>query len=145
MNLLIPFRPLLPHTAAVTERINILIVDNNASIRRMIRQVVNDLINEVYECDDGAGALAAYERHQPDWVLMDIRMKRMNGFEATRQIKAAYPTARIIVVTVCKGDDVKDAARRAGASEYVVKDNLQELHHILAQRTDDRPSQLMAE
>lgn len=107
----------------------------------MIRNVVNDLVAEVYECDDGSEALAAYREHRPDWVLMDIRMKRMNGFEATRQIKASYPAARIIMVTVCKGDDMKAEARAAGASNYVAKDNLQELHPILAKRIDDRPSQ----
>jgi NarL family two-component system response regulator LiaR len=71
---------------------------------------------------------------------MDITMEKINGFEATRQIKAAYPTARIIMVTVCKGNDIKGAARVAGASDYVMKDNLQELHRILTKRTDDRPS-----
>lgn len=110
----------------------------------MIRNIINDLVSEVYECDDGVKALAAYREHRPDWVLMDIRMKQMNGFEATRQIKAAYPAARIIMVTVCKGDDMKAEARAAGATAYVVKDNLQELHLVLAKRTDDRPSQPMA-
>ena len=126
------------------KRVNILIVDDSVSIRRMIRNVVNDLVAEVYECGDGSEALTAYREHRPDWVLMDIRMKQMNGFEATRQIKAAYPAARIIMVTVYKGDDMKDAARAAGASDYVVKDNLQELYLILAKRTDDRPFQPMA-
>ncbi|MGA9773330.1 MAG: response regulator transcription factor [Blastocatellia bacterium] len=126
------------------KRVNILIVDDSVNIRRMIRNVVSDLVAEVYECGDGSEALAAYRNHRPDWVLMDIRMKQMNGFEATRQIKAAYPAARIIMVTVCKGDDMKAAARLAGASNYVMKDNLQELYPILAKRTDDRPSQPIA-
>lgn len=118
------------------DKVNILIVDDSEKIRRIIRDIVNGLVNEVYECDDGSKALAAYRKYQPDWVLMDIRMKQMNGFEATRQIKAAYPTAKIIVVTVCIGDDIKTAAHAAGASNYVAKDNLQELQHILTRRTD---------
>ncbi len=120
---------------------NILIVDDSADMRRMIRLVVKDLFDEVYECNDGAAALAAYREHRPDYVLMDIRMKEMDGLAATRLIKAAFPEAKIIIVTVCLGDDMREAARAAGASHYVVKDDLLELRHILIDRADDRTYQ----
>jgi NarL family two-component system response regulator LiaR len=112
-------------------------------MRRTLKDFIGDLVEGVYECRDGSQALAAYTQYRPDWVLMDILMEKVNGLEATRQIKAAYPTARIIMVTSCRGDHMKNAARVAGASEYVVKDNLQELRRILTKRTDDRPSQLI--
>ena len=120
----------------MTEKVSVLIVDNSASMRRMIRRIVKELVAEVYECSDGAEAIAAYASHRPDWVFMDIRMKGMDGLEATRRITAAFPEAKIAIVTVCKGDDLRHAARAAGASHYVVKDNLLELCRILARRAD---------
>lgn len=111
---------------------NILIVDDNQKMRRVIQLVVRDLVEEVYECEDGAQALVSYAAHLPDWVLMDIRMKQVDGLTATRQIKAVFPDARIIIVTVYHGDDIKEAARTAGACAYVVKDNLLELRQILS-------------
>ena len=101
----------------------------------MIRLVVQDLAGEIYECGDGSEALDAYAEHLPDLVLMDIRMKQVDGLAATKQIKAAFPNATIVVVTVCEGNDMKEAARAAGASAYVVKDNLLELKQILIELT----------
>ena len=113
---------------------SILIVDDSAKMRRAIRLVVCDLAGKIIECADGAEALAAYAEHLPDWVLMDIRMKQTDGLTATRQIKAAFPNAQIIVVTVCKGDDMREAAHLAGACAYILKDNLLELRPLLMTR-----------
>src|SRR4030095_7022775 len=123
-----------PRLPSVSDTKSILIVDDSAALRHAIRMVVNDLAGQIYECGDGGGALAAYAEHRPDWVLMDIRMKQTDGLTATRQIKAVFPDARIIVVTVCKGEDMKEAARIAGACGYVVKDNLLELRQLLTNR-----------
>jgi CheY-like chemotaxis protein len=111
---------------------SILIVDDNQNMRRAIKLVVRDLVEDIYECDDGSQALAAYAAHLPEWVFMDIRMKKIDGLTATRQLKATYPDARIVIVTVCHGDDLRQAAREAGAYAYVVKDNLLELRQILS-------------
>jgi CheY-like chemotaxis protein len=113
---------------------SVLIVDDNQNMRRAIRLVVKDLFEEIYECGDGSQALAAYASQLPDWVFMDIRMKETDGLTATRQIKAAFPDARIIIVTVCHGDDLREAAQEAGAYAYVVKDNLLELRQILSHK-----------
>ena len=110
---------------------NILIVDNSREMRRVIRLVLGDLAEEIHECSDGSEALSAYRDHLPDWVLMDIRMEKTDGLAATRQIKAAFPDARVILVTVYHGDDMREAARSAGAYAYIVKDNLLELRKIL--------------
>jgi CheY-like chemotaxis protein len=113
---------------------NVLIVDDSARMRQAIRLVINDLAGEITECTDGSEALAAYAYHLPDWVLMDIRMKRTDGLTATRQIKAAFPDARIVVITISKGKDMRDAARAVGACAYVLKDNLLELRQILLEQ-----------
>ncbi|MEW6125895.1 MAG: response regulator transcription factor [Acidobacteriota bacterium] len=109
----------------------LLIVEDNANMRRVIRSIVKDLA-EIRECEDGARALAAYRQHQPDWVLMDIKMAAVGGIQATREIKAAFPEARIIMVTNYDDAELREAARLAGASRYVLKENLLEIRDILA-------------
>lgn len=115
----------------MTRPLSILIVDDNAKMRRVIRLMVKDIAGEITECEDGSQALTTYVRHRPDWVFMDIRMKTVNGLVATRQIKAAYPDAKIVIVTLCKEQDLQEAARAAGACAFVIKDNLPEIRQLL--------------
>ena len=109
----------------------ILIVDDNASMRRMIRGIIQPLADEIYECADGGEALEIYARVFPDWVLMDIQMKPVDGITATRQIIEAYPQARVLMVTNYNDDDLRQAAHEAGASRYLVKENLLDILNIL--------------
>lgn len=110
---------------------NLLIVEDNEQMRRMIKTVVQSLAASIHECSDGVEALPAYEQHRPDWVLMDVRMKELDGITATRQIRASYPEANIMIVTDYDDPDVREAAREAGARAYVVKENLFELRRQL--------------
>jgi CheY-like chemotaxis protein len=89
----------------------ILIVEDSEPMRQMIVKLVGDLTESFTECSDGAQALGAYRQCRPDWVLMDIKMKEMDGLMATKQIKAAFPEARIIVVTGYDDPKLRDAAR----------------------------------
>jgi CheY-like chemotaxis protein len=109
----------------------ILIVEDNQAMRRLIRGVVSEVTTEVLECEDGADALAMYVQHRPDWVLMDIRMPRLNGIEAVRQIVAADPQARIVIVTNYDDARMRESARVAGASDYVLKEDLSVLKQIV--------------
>lgn len=111
--------------------LKLLIVEDSAPVRRLIKSVVADLAEEIYECANGAEALTEYSRYQPDFVLMDIRMSLMDGIAATRQIRKADPGARIIIVTDYDQIDLREAAKRAGAIGYVVKDNLLDLVSFL--------------
>jgi CheY-like chemotaxis protein len=110
----------------------LLIVDDNQQMRRLIRSMVGDLADAITECCDGAFALAAYSENLPDWVLMDIRMKEMDGLMATKQIKARYPEAHICIVTDYDDSELRQAAYEAGAEGYVVKEDLSKLRHVLA-------------
>jgi len=109
----------------------ILVVEDNEPMRELLKKLVRDLAEDLTECDDGAQALGAYQRCHPDWVLMDVKMKTMDGFAATRQIKAAFPEARIIIVTGYDNDKLRTAAHAAGACGFVHKENLLELRRIL--------------
>lgn len=71
----------------------VLIVDDSEPMRRMIKTYLADLVGETFECGDGSEALTAYREHQPDFVLMDLKMTKMDGLDATRQIMQCFPKA----------------------------------------------------
>jgi CheY-like chemotaxis protein len=109
----------------------LLIVEDNQSVRRVMRSIVATLADEIYECEDGADALPAYASHKPDWVLMDLAMKNVNGIAATKLIKDQFPDAKIIIVTNFDEADLRESALQAGACGYVLKENLLELRRLL--------------
>jgi len=105
----------------------ILIVDDFAKMREVIMRMLTNLSAEFIECDNGLDALYEYEHHHPEYVLMDIEMKEMDGIAVTRSIINKHPDAQIIMVTNYKDQRLIDAARKAGAIGYVMKENLNEL------------------
>jgi CheY-like chemotaxis protein len=117
------------------EYMTFLIVEDNAGIRRMLRRILAGTASAIWECADGSEALAAYEEHRPDIVLMDLRMPHVDGLAATRQIRGYDPSARIIVVTDYLDEDMKTAALEAGAREYVLKQEISGLPEIVSSLT----------
>lgn len=110
----------------------ILIVEDNAAIRRLVRRTVQHLASAIHECSDGADALDAYIQYNPDIVFMDIRMPRIDGLVATRLIRKHDPQAHIVIVTDYEMDDLKSAALEACAQGYALKDNLCQLEKYIA-------------
>lgn len=110
----------------------LLIVEDNSEICRLIVKIVQELSDSIFECRDGARALTAYRKHLPDWVLMDINVGSVDGIAATRQIVASFPDARIAIVTDYDDDNLRRAAREAGAREYILKENLIDLRSLFA-------------
>jgi len=113
--------------------VKVLIVEDNPSMRRMIRRIVARVAGEISECDDGAAACSLYGEERPDWVLMDIELGQVNGITATRRIKAEYPDARVVMVTNYDDEQLREAAKVAGACGYVLKENLFSLLRILTE------------
>ena len=109
----------------------LLIVDDNAQMRRLIISIVKDLADEVAECADGAEALACFAEFQPDLVLMDIKMPKTDGITASKQIIAAYPTANICIVTDYGDEKTRKLASQAGVANYVTKEHLFEIREII--------------
>lgn len=108
-----------------------LIVDDSDDMRRMIRGIIENLADPIYECQDGADALAACARYKPDYVLMDIEMPVTDGITATRQIMGVLPSTTIFIVTQFDDKRMRNAAQEAGAHGYVLKENLLELRTFL--------------
>ena len=112
----------------------ILIVDDSAPMRRTIRSLLGKVAGEMHECSDGDEALAAYERYRPDWVVMDVKMERVDGIAATRQIVAAFPEAKVAILTNYDVHDLEKVARDAGACACLLKDDLLSLRRIVAEK-----------
>lgn len=112
---------------------NVLIVDDNATVRRLIAQIVEAFASGIRECSDGSDAESAYREQRPDLVLMDIRMDKMDGIEAMKRIKVDDPSAKIIIVTGYDDEALRQTAMQAGAFGYLLKDNLLDLTRLLAE------------
>jgi CheY-like chemotaxis protein len=111
--------------------LKILIVDDNAPVRRLVASIVQPLAESIQECSSGSEALAAYRSMRPDIVLMDIRMKEMDGIEATRRICQADPNAKVVMLTDYDDTELRRAAKAAGTIHYALKDNLPDLVRLL--------------
>jgi len=101
----------------------ILVVEDQVDNRQILRDLLASADYEMTEAENGEEALAAVAKQRPDLILMDIQLPVMDGYEATRRIKAnpAWKTIPIIVVTsyALSGDEAK--ARDAGCDAYVTK------------------------
>ncbi|HEX2118974.1 MAG TPA: response regulator transcription factor [Acidimicrobiales bacterium] len=106
------------------EPIRVVISDDHELFRRGLRMVLEaeDDIEVVAEAADGQEAVARVEEQAPDVVLMDVRMPRMGGIEATRLIRQLFPTTRIIVLTVSDEEDDLYGAVKNGANGYLLKE-----------------------
>lgn len=105
----------------------ILIVDDSAVSREMLREALAPLDVELFECGDGAGAIAEYAALQPDLVLMDIQMPVCDGLAATQVIRASDPNARVLIVSQFDAREYRSEARRVGAERYFLKQQILEL------------------
>lgn len=104
--------------------IRVLIVDDQPLIRLGFRMVLEDVdgITVVGEAADGAEAFEQVSAVKPDVILLDIRMPKVDGLEATRSIMTADPGARILILTTFDLDEYAYTALKAGASGFLLKD-----------------------
>jgi DNA-binding NarL/FixJ family response regulator len=105
--------------------IRVLVADDQSMVRAGFRMLLGgeEDIDVVAEADNGAEAVTKAARFQPTVVLMDIRMPELDGLEATRQILAADPEARVLILTTFDLDEYVYEALGAGASGFVLKDD----------------------
>jgi len=109
----------------------ILIADDCAPMRQMIRLVLSDLPLEFFEAEDGGAAVEAYTRNQPDWMTIDLAMRPTDGLAAVWEIRARDPQARVLIVTDHDTMAFREAAQLAGATGYVLKDDLWKLRDYI--------------
>ena len=107
---------------------NIIVCDDQALIRDSLEMLLNlEKDIQVKACAaDGFEAVELTKLHQPDLVLMDLKMPGMNGISATREIRHLFPNIKILVLTTFGDDEWVFDAIRAGASGYILKDTPRE-------------------
>jgi two-component system, NarL family, nitrate/nitrite response regulator NarL len=106
--------------------VRVLIADDHLLFAEALRAILgNDRrIDVVGLATSGDEAVEKAKELQPDVILMDISMPGMNGFEATRRIRASQENVRVLIVTGSDARQDVDAARTAGAAGYVTKDRI---------------------
>lgn len=120
----------------------ILIADDHPVMRQGLRLMIDQQpdMRVIAEARDGFEAISLFRTHRPDATLMDLRMPRVDGFDAIRAIRDLSPSAAVVVLTTYRGDARASAALALGASAYVSKTStsdeiIQALHGALCGRT----------
>jgi DNA-binding NarL/FixJ family response regulator len=107
----------------VTAPVRVLVVDDDHLMRAGLRAVLSsdDSVEVVGEAGDGREAIERARRLRPDVVLMDLRMPRLDGVAATRELLAVAPEVKVLVVTTFEEDDDIFGSLSAGASGFLLK------------------------
>lgn len=105
--------------------IRVLICDDQHVVAEGLQAILSTVahIEVVGKAHDGAAAIEQVASSMPDVVLMDIKMPRVNGVQATREIRKRFPAVRILILTTFDADEWVFEAIRAGASGYLLKDS----------------------
>jgi DNA-binding NarL/FixJ family response regulator len=103
--------------------VRVLLVDDDDLMRAGLRSVLSsdETIEVVGEAGDGRGAVQRVGELRPDIVLMDVRMPNLDGISATREVLAAQPDAKVVILTTFEEDDYIFGALSAGASGFLLK------------------------
>jgi len=107
----------------IVERITVLLADDNELVRQAFRNILENEadLEVVGEAQNGLQAVAQAKKLHPDVVLMDVRMPRLNGLEATGQILQADPAAKVLMLSAHSDEAYVTAAVNAGAMGYLIK------------------------
>ena len=112
-----------PDTPASAHPLRVLVVDDHRLVRQGLVELFEDAsgIAVVGEAGDGLAALEQARQLEPDVVLMDVSMPRLDGVEATRQLREQMPKIRIIGLSMHDDASVAEAMRQAGAERFLTK------------------------
>jgi DNA-binding NarL/FixJ family response regulator len=104
--------------------LKIILADDHTLIRAGLRKLLESIpdLEVVGEADDGLALLALVEQLQPDVVLMDIAMPRLNGLEALIRLVAEWPQTRVLILSMHQNEEYVRQALRHGAAGYLLKD-----------------------
>lgn len=111
--------------------IKILVVDDSPAVREVVRQFWTPAEALILEAASGEEAILRYSDERPDWVVMDLRMPGMGGLRAMEAIRRLDHEARIIAMSQFVEPECATAARRAGALQFVNKEDLLQITRVI--------------
>jgi two-component system, chemotaxis family, chemotaxis protein CheY len=98
----------------------ILVIDDKATMRELVRRMLERAGHAVVDAEDGEAGMAAFGRHRPDIVITDLIMPKKEGIETIRQVRHLQPSAKVIAMS--GGDEVNlHSAKKLGADEILAK------------------------
>ncbi|MGN0438022.1 MAG: response regulator [Lachnospiraceae bacterium] len=107
----------------------IIIIDDDQLVALSLKTILEakENIQVIAQGNNGKDAIALYREHQPDILLMDIRMEEMNGLEAATAIISEFPDAKILLLTTFSDDEYIVKAIRIGAKGYILKQDFESI------------------
>lgn len=104
---------------------NIIIIDDDPLVVESLKTIIDANEIEILAVGyDGHQAVELYDKHRPDLILMDIRMEKSNGIDATKKILKIDPKAKILLITTFQDDEYIGAALSLGCKGYILKQNI---------------------
>ena len=110
---------------------NVMIVDDSAEMRELLRDLISPLTQSIVECGNGLECIARSSECQPDWIIMDLRMPRLDGLNAARAVRACWPASKVLLVTHFNSPAIAAEAQEAGVISCVSKDELYQLVDLM--------------
>ncbi len=114
----------------------VMIIEDCMKMRTLITKILESELPDLQTiilCDNGKKAIELYHKNKPDWVIMDIDIKNIDGLAATQHIIEIDPTARIIILSQYDDPEYKKFTGTIGAAGQVLKDNLHDVIQIISQ------------
>ena len=105
----------------VSHSLKVLIVDDEDALRYSLKRALSNRSFNIYEADSGEKAIEVAQKEMPNIVLLDNRMKGMNGIEALQHLRGICPAAKIIIMTAFTTTQTTIEAMKFGAFDYIMK------------------------
>lgn len=112
----------------------ILLVENNPEMRRLLKSMIAEITDDIFESEGGEDAVEKYRTAKPDLVVMDIFRKPTNGLTSAALIKNEYPQAKIVFVSNYTDERTREWAKAAGGFAFFGKDDLLSLIGFLKEQ-----------
>jgi DNA-binding NarL/FixJ family response regulator len=128
--------PSLGHTVTGDQSMgqaSVIFADDNVMLRKFLRMIIQDDPNlyVAKEAGNGLELLEQLKETTPDIIVLDISMPGLSGLEAAKKIKALYPKIKIVILTMNNGKSYFRRACEIGVDGYVLKDEIENIHHII--------------
>lgn len=125
-----------------TQKIAVILADDHPVVRDGLAAIVNQQadMTVVAEAGDGEAAVALYDRHRPDVMVLDLRMPKLDGVAVVQRVLDMHPKARLLIMTTYDGDEDIFRSLSQGAKGYLLKDApRQEILSAIRAVSEDRP------